>query len=148
MSQEEKPNKAKNNALAIYNEKRRNGEIKPPKKLSKAFRDMQNDALVVIEKSLKGSSDVTKAQVDTAWKVINSVMTTERAEQDKIIRELTTKIKEIEAQDKGAILPKQEQVKEQREKEGLKVLEGGHFQYNPEWDEEDELEEDLDDDNN
>jgi hypothetical protein len=141
MSQEEKPNKAKNNALAIYNEKRRNGEIVPPKKLSSAFRGMQNDAIAIIEKAIKGDDSVSKAQVDAAWKVVNSIMATERAEQDKKIRRLEEALKEKHAQDVGALKPKNEQIKEEFQTSGLRAVK---LEIPDEW----EDEEDLDDDNN
>jgi hypothetical protein len=147
----EKPARPQTAALMAYNEKVKNGEIvikKKPSPLSTAFRNMQNDAIAIIEKAIKGDTTVSKAQVDAAWKVVNSIMSTERAEQDKKIRRLEEALKQKQAQDLGAVMPHQDQVKEQRSKEGLVVLEGGHFTYDPKWDEEEEIEEDLDDDNN
>lgn len=139
-----KPTRPQTAALMAYNEKVKNGEIvvkKKPSPLSAAFRNMQNDAIAIIEKAIKGDDSVSKAQVDAAWKVVNSIMATERAEQDKKIRRLEEALKEKHAQDVGAIAPKNEQVKESFQASGLRAVK---LDIPNEW----EDEEDLDDDNN
>lgn len=141
-----KPVRPQTAALMAYNEKVKNGEIiikkvKPNSTLSTAFRNMQNDAIAIIEKAIKGDDSVSKAQIDAAWKVVNSIMATERAEQDKKIRKLEEALKEKHAQDVGAIAPKNEQVKESFQSSGLRAVK---LEIPDEW----EDEEDLDDDNN
>ena len=140
----ENPKKPRPNNIAAYNEKRRNGEVEKPKKqspLSTAFRAMQDDAIAIIEKAIKGDATASKAQIDAAWKVVNSIMSTERAEQDKKIRRLEEALKEKQATDAGALKPKSEQIKEEFQSSGLRAVK---LEIPDEW----EDEEDLDDDNN
>ena len=139
-----KPARPQTAALMAYNEKVKNGEIvikKKPSPLSTAFRNMQNDAIAIIEKAIKGDDSVSKAQVDAAWKVVNSIMSTERAEQDKKIRRLEEALKEKQAENAGALKPKNEQIKEEFQSSGLRAVK---LEIPDEW----EDEEDLDDDNN
>lgn len=136
-------------ALIAHNEKRRAaGTIGKQAGLSTRIKTLLDAALETISKVANGVPEgevyPSKTQLDNAWKIVNTVMTTEKHDKEIRIKRLDLKKKIAEANVAGYGDRTPAKVKEHFEQEGLKEVPTG-FAYNADWDVVEEVLEDDED---
>ena len=134
-------------ALQEMHRQKKDGSLNrtnPNRKLSLCMKDMQPKAIELIEKSLNGEA-VGKAQLDSAWKVVNSIQQTAKSESEIKIKKLQAKLALKQAQDQGVVKSSREQVQEQYEAKGLQPVSSA-WDYQEEWDEDPEIPDEPEDD--
>ena len=120
----------------------------PNRKLSLCMKDMQPKAIEIILASLEGgekAAKISKSQLDSAWKVVNSIQQTAKSESEIKIKKLQAKLALKQAQDQGVVKSSREQVQEQYEAKGLQPVSSA-WEYEEEWDEEQEIPDEPEDD--
>lgn len=137
-------------ALIAHNEKRKAaGNAGKQAGLSTRIKILLDSALETISKVAEGVPEgeihPSKTQLDNAWKIVNTVMATEKHDKEIRLKRLDLKKKQAEANIAGYGDRTPAKTKEHFESEGLKEVSTG-FAYNADWDSVDDetLEEDED----